>query len=223
MMSKHWTKKEELSLLQGIGANSLNWLCNKSGGRSPFALYHKLARIGYNSGLTRGTYTLRKLMDLTGYSESQLKRAAKSCFQKWRRTSSKGSFVITEDQMEELCAWLGKDFWSKRHKLYRCLWCNTQEEGHYGLGLCYGCYNEYYRLLRQLGGMNSIKHIKYFIISKYFSVKDMEIADKFINNSRAVPKDLLLKYIGLKQLAENCHEPKISFKRCSIRFNEGQD
>jgi hypothetical protein len=221
-MNKYWTKKEELNLLQGIGANSVKWLCKKSGGRSPSSLYHKLARIGYNGGFTRGTYTLRELMEFTGYSESQLKRAAKSCAQKWRRTSSKGSFVITEDQMEELCIWLGKDFWSKRHKLYRCLWCGTQKENHYSLGLCLSCYNEYHRLLYLLGlHRYNINCIKYIIVSRKFTLEDIEVANYYLGKSRAIPKELLLKYIELNISPKVCCEIKTSIKRCSIRSDEG--
>lgn len=221
MKKRHWTKKEELNLLQGIGANSIKWLCRKSGNRSISSLYHKLSRIGYNGGFTRGSYTLRQLIELTGYSESQLRRAAKALLQKWRRTSTKGSFVITEDQMDELCTWLGKDFWSKRHKLYRCMWCNTQKNNHYGLGLCLDCYNEYHRLLYMLGLRKyNFEHLRYCIVSLYFPLQDIDIATGFLDKGRAIPKELLLKCIGLKQLREH-HGIEACFKRHAIAFNEG--
>lgn len=218
-MPRHWKKEEELAILQGIGANSCKWLCRKGGNRSISALYHKLDRLGYNGGLTRGSYTLAQLIELTGYSRWQLKRAMNMCGQKWRRTSTKGSFVITEDQVEEICAWLGKDFWSKKHRLYRCLWCNTQDIDHAKIGLCINCYNEYRRLLRLFGLRKyNIKEINYWIVLKYFTLKDIHISDKFTKKGRALPRELLLKYVFLKEQKD---ETKISFKKCPIPYYEG--
>lgn len=215
-MARHWTKEEELSILQGIGANSINWLCKKGGKRSVFALYHKLCRIGYSGGITRGSYTLNQLMRITGYSRSQLRRAMQSCSQKWRRTSSKGVFIITEDQMDELCDWLGFDFWSKYHRLYRCLWCATQQYSHRAFGLCRSCYNEYRKLLRDLGiDKIEFNNIKTLVI-EYFTLVDIEVAEKFINKKRAIPKELLCKYIELRKLRSYGTESCI--KRSPIPF-----
>lgn len=190
MRTPRWTKKEELLLLQGIGSNGLAWICRKVGNRSKHAVYAKLRYMSGNGGLTRGSYTLAGLCRLTGYNVSQLKRAMNALKQKWKKTSSKGSYVITEDQFEEIAAWLGLDYWSKPHKLYKCLWCHTRDNLHKAYGLCEECLKIYSKRLRQLGIIRSMDGVRVYVRTN-FKGKRLENAEKLLSRNRALDKNML--------------------------------
>jgi len=197
-MARHWTKAEELSLLQGVGSNGLAWICRKGGRpypwsksyRSKSSVYTKLYRMSGGGGVTRGSYTLAGLIRLTGYNSSQLKRAMRALKQKWKRTSPNGSFLITEDQFEEIAAWLGLDYWSKPHRLYKCLWCHARNFQHRAYGLCEQCYKKYDNRLRQLGVNRSIRGLKEFVKGKLEGA-DLEKVNALLIKRRALPEELL--------------------------------
>lgn len=143
-----WTKHEEYTIFQGVGIYGLDWFRRKTG-RSLDAVQAKARRMYGPGGLTRGSYSLREAVEKTGYHASQLRRAMQALRQKWKRTSPRGSFLIYEEQLEELVQWLKKDYWNIRHRLYGCLWCDTETRAHYALGLCQKCYIRYTQRLHR--------------------------------------------------------------------------
>lgn len=148
--SPPWTKQDEFILLQGVSTYGLSWFCRKTG-RSLAAVRAKANRMFGSASLTRGAYTLREAERWTGYDETQLRRAQAALRQKWKRTSPHGSFLIYEEQLEELVQWLKTDYWNIQHRLYGCLWCDTTSRPHYAMGLCQRCYNRYVQRLRRTG------------------------------------------------------------------------
>ena len=145
-----WSKSEEYTLLQGVSIYGLDWFQRKTG-RSLDAISAKARRLFGAGGLTRGSYSLRGAARRTGYHITQLKRAQAALRQKWKRTSPRGSFLIYEEQLEELVAWLRNDYWDGRHRLYGCLWCDTDRRPHHAVGLCRRCYQTYVQRLRRGG------------------------------------------------------------------------
>lgn len=145
-----WTKQEEYTIFQGVGIYGLDWFQRKTG-RTLDAVQAKARRLYGHGGLTRGSYSLREAAEKTGYHIGQLRRAMQALRQKWKRTSPKGSFLIYEEQLEELAQWLKTDYWNIQHRLYGCLWCNTERRPHYALGLCQRCYNRYAQRLHRGG------------------------------------------------------------------------
>jgi len=158
-MTKRWTKQEERTLLQGIGVYGLSWFrahCgdannwpNVLGGRSIHAVYAKARRLYGQGGLTRGSYTVTQIVQSTGYSRTQVLRAMRALAQKWKRLSPNGAYLIHEDQYDDLTHWLGKDYWSKKHRLYNCLWCHQHSREHEAKGLCLQCYSRYVKTLER--------------------------------------------------------------------------
>jgi hypothetical protein len=158
---KRWTKQEEQALLHGVGVYGVAWFQKNTGdaldwpaapkGRTRRAVYSKAYRMYGIGGLSRGTYTLRRLICETGYGPSHFYRAMRACGQKWKRTSVRGRYLICEDQVDELLAWLRQDYWGKRHRLYRCSWCGVEHRRHHAQGLCRRCYQRYAQRLWRAG------------------------------------------------------------------------
>lgn len=155
--AKRWGKDEVRVLLDGVGNYGLSHFQKKSGkpheyvgapkNRSRKAVYNKILREFGPGGLTRGVYTVQRLVEGTGYNREQLHRAREACKQKWKRIGPRGAYLITEEQMEEIVEWLKHDYWASVHHLYCCLHCNTDRRPHYSLGLCTRCYSKYRRSL----------------------------------------------------------------------------
>jgi hypothetical protein len=140
-----WGKAAERELFNGVGISGVDWFKRRCGGRSRSAVYQKLRREYGRGGLTRGAYTLHELENGTQYGETQIRRAGAALNQKWKRLGPRGAHLITEEQMREIVAWLGHDFWSKRHHLYGCTWCQTDRRPHRAAGLCERCYHKHRR------------------------------------------------------------------------------
>lgn len=138
----YWTKQQEMDLFNGVSISGIRWFV-KHCGRSAKAVYNKLAREHGAGGLTRGAYSFWELSRVTGYSRSQLKRAQAALGQKWKRLGPKGVHIITEEQLEELVAWLAHDYWSVRLRRYACAWCATSTRSSYAIGLCLRCYKRH--------------------------------------------------------------------------------
>jgi hypothetical protein len=135
-----WSRKQKQNLLLGIGAYGLDWLRRKAGERTRDALYGQIRRSCGGGGLTRGNYTLAEAAEATGYNREQLERAGNALAQRWARTSRTGPFMLSEEQIEQLTAWLKQDYWCGRLRLYGCLRCGTVRQRHRALGLCTRCY-----------------------------------------------------------------------------------
>lgn len=152
-MKERWTKEEERALLDGIGSFGWQALIRRSG-HSRRAIWDKIRHLFGGGGITRGSYSIRQAMEETGYSLSQLERAASALNQRWQRTAKGGNFLISAEQLEDLANWLVDDFWSVGHRLYSCPGCNatTREKGvkgsHFSNGLCRNCYRATTRYMK---------------------------------------------------------------------------
>jgi hypothetical protein len=143
-----WTRAEDRHLILGIGAYGWSWFHEKLPARTRDEMKERARRLFGTGELTRGTYTLDSLTERTGYHRTQLLRARNAVGQKWRRTCPGGAYLISEEQMEELCSWLQHDYWQKSLQLYCCAWCGTDERPHHGGGLCHPCYQRGRRIAR---------------------------------------------------------------------------
>lgn len=135
----NWSKSEYDKLLSGVGTYGWSWF-SRNLERTKEAIYAKLQRSFSKGGITRGTYTLREMCSVTGYSKSQFSRAQGALGQKWHRTGRGGSYLITQEQMEEMTDWLMNDYWSKSRKLYACTECGESKRPHHAGGCCHRCY-----------------------------------------------------------------------------------
>lgn len=156
---QRWSKAETKALLDGLGAYGLDWFVRrtKSGNkwavtphRSVAAVYAKILQEYGPGGLTRGAYTLNAVIEYSGYSRTQILRAQKALKQKWRRTSARGSYLISDEQLEDILEWLKHDYWCSQKRLYACVWCTGEAKRHYALGLCNACYFRYRRFCDDL-------------------------------------------------------------------------
>lgn len=160
-MANRWDKQSDMALLQGIGAYGLSWFQARSGRsydypnapprRSIPALYGRARRLFGPGGFTRGTYTLHGASTATGYTRKQIRRAASALNQKWKRLRRRGAYIITEEQLDDICEWLKHDYWCKPLQLYACVWCGSSSTASAGLGLCARCYHRYRRRAAALG------------------------------------------------------------------------
>lgn len=144
-MGGRWSTEESRSLFHGIGTQALRSLRKATGDRTAGALYQKARRMGFPGGLRRGSWSLRQVMDHTQYTRTQLERARDALNLKWRRTRPRGPFILTDDQVEDMVAWLKHDYWDKDRGLYGCVWCTTSQGRPKGLGLCSSCYYRWRR------------------------------------------------------------------------------
>jgi len=202
-MARRWTKKETQALLEGVGVFGIAWFRRRGGSpfdwpnapenRSKDAVYAKAARVYGGGGLSRGAYSLRRAAETTGYSATQLRRAMKALAQKWKRTSSDGSFLIYDEQLNELTDWLRSDYWSKAHRLYSCLWCGTADRRHYSIGLCNTCYHRYYRRLLRAGIPTSVRELLLFVrrLKRRYDDEFLESAEDNLVRGRAIPVVLI--------------------------------
>lgn len=159
-MTRPWTHSEKIALLSGIGTTGLVGLRRKTQTaydhpnapqRSRHAVLSQLRRFIGNGGLSRGSWSLRRFARETGYSISQLRRAQRALRQKWRRTGRRGSFLLSDDQVDEILEWLKHDYWDPKHRLYVCLWCRSAGRPHRAVGLCSRCYYRHRNRCVQLG------------------------------------------------------------------------
>ncbi len=144
VVSKRWTRDQELGLLNHLGVAGQAKLQRKTG-RSPHAIRSKAWRDLGTASLTRGTYSLRAATRDTGFTKTQLFRAQHALRQRWHRTQAGGRFMISLHQLDELVEWLKTDYWSACHALYGCVWCTTEARAMEASGLCARCYHQYRR------------------------------------------------------------------------------
>ena len=152
-MARRWDRKSLRRLFDGVGSYGIRWFQKRvnvpgdyeGAERSRSAIYSAARRHCGKGGLTRGVYTLNRLMRETGFERTHLMRARSALKQKWKRTSTRGAYLITEEQADEILEWLKHDYWSKEKHLYCCLGCQTESRPHHSLGLCRRCYFGYRR------------------------------------------------------------------------------
>jgi len=208
-VGKKWAKKHEVSLLQGAGVYGFAWFEQHTGdsydwqdaprGRSKDAVKSKARRL-FQSGIGRGSYTLRQIIETTGYGKKQIRRAMQALGQKWKRTSSDGSYLIYEEQLEEILNWLRNDYWCKKHGLYNCLWCTTEKRPHMSHGLCQRCFPCYEKRLFRAGlPINPQKLMGVLQSWEKTNLRfDFQEVFKNLNRGRAIPRlefDAILKLL----------------------------
>lgn len=137
---RFWTEKQTKALLDGIGAFGWAALKRKTG-HSEREIWDKVRREFGGGGITRGSYSLSQAQEETGYARSQLERAAAALNQRWQRTSKRGNYLITAEQLEDLANWLAQDFWCRKFHLYNCVQCGKSVFPHYSLGYCKPCHS----------------------------------------------------------------------------------
>lgn len=144
LTTRRWTEEQRRALLDGIGSFGWSVLENRTQHTRP-EIREKIRREFGGGGITRGSYSLAQAMLETGYSRSQLDRAAEALNQRWQRTARRGDYLITVEQIEDMVVWLQNDFWSKKHHLYNCEECGSSERRHFSGGLCQPCYRRFQR------------------------------------------------------------------------------
>jgi hypothetical protein len=160
-MARRWSQKAAQEIFDGVGTYGVAWFQKRSGKpydwpqapqqRSHDAIRAKARRLYGRGGLRRGSYSMSRLRRETGYTYHQLTRAQVALRQKWRRTKSNGSYLITDEQVEEILEWLKHDYWSGRSRTYCCLWCATTKGRPKSSGLCGACFSKYWRLCVKKG------------------------------------------------------------------------
>lgn len=141
-----WSKSDKRVLFDSIGVQGWSVVQRKTGGRSKDAVRAVMRREYGSGGITRGSYQLSEAERETGYSSTQLRRAADALNLRWKRSARGGNYLITGDQLEEMAGWLAHDYWSTKLKLYACHECGEREREHFARGFCVACYR---RLARQ--------------------------------------------------------------------------
>lgn len=158
-MPYYWTKGEISILEQLVGNASYSTLQKRLQGRSLESIKKKARQLGFT--LSRGTWTLNRVMQETGYNWKQIYRARDVLNQYWRRateTKAKhGKFLITDEQALEIMDYLKREHypftsrygqptlrWSRYHTI--CSSCKSTKRPHYGRGMCESCWKRDRRL-----------------------------------------------------------------------------
>lgn len=187
--------------MQGIGVYGIAWFRKKGGnandwpnalpGRSAKACYNKALRLFGTGGLSRGSYSIEEIITRTGYSKTQIRRAMKALAQKWKRLSPGGSYLIYEDQYDDIVNWLIKDYWSKMHRLYKCLWCHGTKYAHKSKGLCLKCYRRYFQQLKRSGHTPNNKLLTEYLKVNHPDYEGLKKAVNQLSRGRALPEEAI--------------------------------
>lgn len=164
-LASDWTNKQLKALLDNIGVAGWSVLQRKTGGRSKAAIYSAIQKHFGGGGITRGTYQLEEAMAETGYSRTQLQRAARALNQRWLRTKKRGAWLITGEQLEDMVDWLRVDYWSKPLELYCCLQCGTTARPHHRAGLCLRCFWRFRRAAAKAGVPGTVPKLQEWVQS----------------------------------------------------------
>lgn len=192
-MAQRWTKSEKLAVFNGIGTQGWSVLARGAGdsysephlppGRSLEAVRRQIRRMA-GSGARRGSISLHRLAQVTGYHPSQLRRAQKALNQAWQRMSKRGTHLITEDQVMDLVAWLLHDFWNAKKRVYCCAWCSTSSRPHRSGGLCGRCFFRYRRRCSENGLPTSLKKQRQIVNEMFLDCADADVHAKFLEEAQ---------------------------------------
>jgi 5-bromo-4-chloroindolyl phosphate hydrolysis protein len=148
-----WTLEDEIALRALYRRRSIDWL-EAYLKRSRSSIRSKANRLKISE--TKQTFSLRNLIESTGYNWKQILKAKKELNQTWKRIGSdNGPYAITEEQKSQLLAHLAKpgpkysvkpgrkpnNFWAPTLQLTKCLNCQHTKHKHQGIGLCIKCYH----------------------------------------------------------------------------------
>jgi hypothetical protein len=105
-IKKKWWSKQELHKLMDLAEKYGHTEISKRLNRSIGSVNVKMRALGIHS--YHGSFSLNGAERATGYHPDQFKRAKAALHQTWhwRRSGWQGRFVISGDQLDELCEWL---------------------------------------------------------------------------------------------------------------------
>ena len=204
-MARRWSRHETQAFLDGIGTAGIAWLRRRGGAaygwphapkeRSRAAVYQKARRLYGGGGVTRGAYSVRAACRLSGYDRSHLRRAQLALAQKWRRTTPGGRYLIYEDQLDDVLAWLAHDYWSKRHRLHVCLWCGLGVRPHKAAGLCVRCCDRYFTGLARAGLPRQPGELLIRVRAILGDSSDWPRVERSLQAGRALPESVVREVI----------------------------
>ena len=145
---KRWSRREDAELLRAVGNFGYQKMLRRLDGRSLGSLRARGRRLWGSASLSRGSKSLIRLVEETGYARSQLRRAERALGQRWPRTSPTGRYVVSDDLVDDMVAWLAHDYWAKSLELYACIECGRKDRPHRSIGLCSPDYYAWRRLAR---------------------------------------------------------------------------
>lgn len=99
---RKWTSADKKALLDGVGVRSASFVQRKTGNRSQRALAMKLSRLTGGASLSRGAWSLREACAYLGCHPTTLKLIRDELCQQWGRLTTKGNYMITEEQLTAL-------------------------------------------------------------------------------------------------------------------------
>lgn len=152
-------------------------------GRSIEAVRRQIRRM-CGSGARRGAFSLRQLAQATGYHPHQLKRAQRALNQSWHRMGRRGAYLISEDQMLDIVAWLAHDFWSTKTRLYCCTWCASSSRLHLSGGLCIRCFSRHRRRCTKAGLPYSLRGLSNVVENLILDCKNEGSHANFLERAR---------------------------------------
>lgn len=206
-------------MFSGVGICGWSMLQRKAGdsyddpslppGRSIEAVRRQVRRM-CGSGVRRGAISLRKLAEVSRYHPSQLLRARKALNQSWQRMSKRGTYLISEDQVMDLMAWLLHDFWNAKHRLYGCAWCATSSRPHRLGGLCGRCYWRYRRRCLANGIPGSLREQKKLVDRMVLDCANVRVHAKFLEAAQGRLNSGLVLTEELLDWLVTAHERKDS-------------
>jgi hypothetical protein len=211
--NKRWEEKEVTELFNGIGSYGMRWFQDRTRPgydwpnapdvRSRAAIYAKMKRLYGPGGLSRGVFTLREAMNYSGYSRTQLLRGQKALKQKWKRTGPDGSYLITDEQLDEILEWLVHDYWCKKKRLYNCAWCATETKPPVGHGLCGNCYAQYKRACKRLDVSHDPKLLYIEVEAQYNSGQYELLGHAYVQTIlQKLQRGVAITYDELKAITE---------------------
>lgn len=136
---RRWDPAEDRTIIMATGAFGLDYIA-RNVHRTPAAVYARIRHLLGGGGVGRGTLSLNRVAEETGYDRRQIQRAGRALGQRWQRTSTTGRIMLSDDQKEALVRWLARDYWCGRSHLYACVYCGRDDRPPHGLGLCRLCY-----------------------------------------------------------------------------------
>jgi hypothetical protein len=107
-----WSKDEDQELMRLSEKYSPLTIAKKMT-RSYPSIKERMISLGIKA--FNGTYSAKAAAEYTGYAVSQLERARDAVGQTWKKQPHSWTkrYVITEEQLEELCEWLKNETWKK--------------------------------------------------------------------------------------------------------------
>ena len=146
---RRWSPREHRILLENAGNFSIGTIVARVG-RSAAACSDRLRREVGSGALARGQFTLQSAAAETGYHPGQLQRARRALGQGWLRTSKRGRWLITVEQIEAIVVWLKTDYWCVRLRLSECVRHRGADLAHRAHGLCGVCFHAVRAIARQI-------------------------------------------------------------------------